>query len=164
VSQIIQLASGAVANRRIPVPGQHNPVVRTDTVYVVFTSIDGTLSAVRVAGNFAKALGVPVTLIHFRTVPYALRVDEPSGMSPVETDAFITRLRAEGLDIRVRVYLCRDGRRAIPVALKPHSLIVVAGERSWWPTRSERWRRLLEAEGHFVVFVDTSGHKEKTDA
>jgi hypothetical protein len=32
-------------------------------------------------------------------------------MSSVETDAFITRLRAEGLDIRVRVYLCRDERR-----------------------------------------------------
>jgi hypothetical protein len=85
-------------------------------------------------------------------------------MSPVETDAFIARLRAETLDIRVRVYVCRDGRRAIPLAFRPHSLIVVAGQRSWWPIESERWRRTLEAAGHFVVFVDTSEHQEGSHA
>ena len=37
---------------------------------------------------------------------------------PVETDAFVTRLRAEGLDIRVRA-LGRDERRTIPLAFKP---------------------------------------------
>jgi hypothetical protein len=91
-------------------------------------------------------------------------VDEPGGMSPVETDAFIDRLRAEGLDIRVRVYLCRDRRPAIPLAFTRHSLIVVAGRRGWWPSESERWRRMLEAAGHFVVLFDASEHKEKTHA
>jgi hypothetical protein len=164
MSQIIQLASAAVEAPRGPLLEHRDPVIRTDAVYVVFTSIEGTLAAVRVAGGFAKALGVPVKLIHFRTVPYALSVDEPTGMSAVETDAFVTRLRAEGLDTRVRVYLCRDRRRAVPLAFKPHSLIVVAGQRSWWPTGSERWRRTLEAAGHFVVFVDTSEHKERSHA
>jgi hypothetical protein len=117
-----------------------------------------------VAGDFAKALGVPVTVIHFRTVPFALPVDAPCGMSPVETDAFITRLRAEGADIRVRVYLCRDEQQAIPVALNRHSLVVIAGRRSWWPGQSEQRRRMLEAAGHFVMFVNTSGHQEKTHA
>ena len=164
MSHIIQLASAAVANRGTPVPEPHDPAIRTDTVHVVFTSIDDTLAAVRVAGDFAKALGVPVTLIHVRTVRYELPVDEPGGMSPVATDAFIGRLRAEGLDMRVRVYLCRDRRPAIRLAFKPHSLIVVAGRRGWWPTESERWRRMLEAAGHFVVFIDASEHKEKTHA
>jgi hypothetical protein len=139
MGQVIQLASAAVAHRSIPIREQHNPAIRTDAVYVVFTSIEEALTALRVAGDFAKALAAPVTLIHFRTVPYALPVNEPSGMSPVETDAFISRLRAEGVD-------------------------VVAGQRSWWPTGSERWRRMLEAAGHFVVFVDTSGDKERSHA
>ena len=164
MSQIIQLASVAVANRRIRVPERFDPAIRTDTVYVLFTSIDETLAAVRMAGDFARALGVPVTVIHFRTVPYALPVDAPCGMSPVETDAFITRLRAEGADIRVRVYLCRDEQQAIPFAFNRHSLIVIAGRRSWWPGHSEQWRRMLEAAGHFVVFVDASEHEEKTHA
>ncbi len=36
------------------------PSIRTDAVYVIYTSIDETLVAVRVAGDFAKTLGVPV--------------------------------------------------------------------------------------------------------
>jgi hypothetical protein len=164
MSHIIQLASAAVEAPRSPLLEHSDPAIRTDAVYAVYTSIDDTLAAVRVAGEFARRLGVPVTLIHFRTVPYALSVDEPTGMSPVETEAFVTRLRAEGLDTRVRVYLCRDRRRAVPLAFRPHSLIVVAGQRSWWPIESERWRRTLEAAGHFVVFVDTSEHQEGSHA
>jgi hypothetical protein len=164
MSHIIQLASAAVEAPRGPFLEHSDPAIRTDAIYVVYTSIDDTLAALRVAGGFAKRLGVPLTLIHFRTVPYALSVDEPAGMSPVETDAFVTRLRTEGLDTRVRVYLCRDRRRAIPLAFRPHSLIVVAGQRSWWPIESERWRRTLEAAGHFVVFVDTSEHQEESHA
>jgi hypothetical protein len=163
ISQIIQVAS-PVVDTPVPPVGDSDPAIRTDSVYVVFTSIEDTLAAVHVAGDFAKALGVPVTLIHFRTVHYPLPVDEPTGVSPVETDAFIKRLREEGHDIRVRVCLCRDWRRALPSALMPHSLVVLAGRRAWWPTESERWRRALETAGHFVVFVDKSEHKEQSHA
>ena len=162
--QIIPLESAPARHAGGPLFPHGDPPIRTDAVYVVYTSIDDTLAAVRVASDFAKPLGVPVTLIQIRTVPYSLPVDEPGGQSPVETDAFIARLRAEDLDIRVRVCLCRDERQAIPLAFTPHSLIVVAGQRRWWPTESERWHRMLEAAGHFIVFVDTSGHKEKNDA
>ena len=162
MSPFIQLASAAVARRRIPVLERDTAAIRTDTVYVVFTSIDGTLAAIRVAGGFAKALGVPVTVIHVRTVPYALPVDAPCGTSPVDTETFIERLRAEDLDMRVHVCLCRDEHQAIPLVFKRHSLIVVAGRRRWWPTDSDRWRRMLGAAGHFVVFVDTSDYKETT--
>ena len=162
MSQIMQLASADVEATRGPSLDHSDPTIRTDAIYVVYTSIDGTLAAARVAGNFAKAVGVPVTVIHFRTVPYALPVDAPCGISPVETDAFLERLRAEGLDIRVNVYLCRDEHDAIPLALRPHSLIVAAGRRGWWRTESARWRRMLEAAGHLVMFVDTS--KERSHA
>ena len=104
-----------------------SPAIRTETVNVVFTSIDETLAAVRVAQGLAGAMGVPLTLIHLRTVPFALPVDKPAGLSPAETDAFLERLRTEGVNARVRVYLCRDERRTIPFAFKPHSLIVMAG-------------------------------------
>ena len=164
MTHVIHLGQAALDTPGGPVLQDSDPAIRTDAVYVVYTSIDDTLAAARVAGNFAEALGVPVTLVHFRTVPFALPVDEPTGMSPVETDEFLARIRAEGFDVRVRVYLCRDRRRAIPSAFKPQSLIVVAGQRSWWPTRSERWRRTLEAAGHFVVFVDKSERKETAHA
>lgn len=164
MSPITPFASAAVETPGGPVLEQRDPAIRTDAVYVVYTTIDDTLAAARVAGAFASALEVPITIIHFRTVPYPLPMDEPTGMSPVETEEFLARLQAEGLDTRVRVCLCRDGRRAIPSEFQRHSLIVVAGRRSWWPTESERWRRTLEAAGHFVVFVDKSEHKERSHA
>jgi hypothetical protein len=164
VSHIFQLASAAVDAPHGPLVEPSDPAIRTDAIYVVYTSIDGTLAAVRVAGNFGKVLGVPVNLIYFRTVPYVLPVDAPCGISPVETDVFIERLRAEGLDVRVNVYLCRDEHRAIAAAIKPHSLIVIGGRRSWWPRESERWRRMLEAAGHFVVSVEKSESKERSRA
>ena len=166
MNQIIQLRSAAVEESRSGAIDRRNPGVRTDAVYVVFTSIDETLAAARVASDLAKAMAVPLTVIHFRTVPYALSVERPDGLSPVETDAFVNRLRRGGLDARVRVYLCRSSRRAIPMAFKEHSLVVMAGRRTrrWRLSRSERWRRALEMAGHFVVFVDEAQHRERSDA
>ncbi len=140
--------------RVLPEPGDQS--IRTDAVYVVYTSFDETLKGVRVAGGFAKALDVPVSLVYLRKVPFAVPVDAPSGMAPVETKAFIDCLRAEGVEVQVRVYLCRDKRRATGLALPRHSLVVVAGHRRPWPTEAGRWRRRLEGAGYFVVFVDTS--------
>lgn len=135
------------------------PTIRTDAVYVLFTTIDETLEAVRTADALG-ALAAPVTLIHVRAVPYPLPVDRPSGLSPVETCAFMDGLIAEGLDVRVHVFLCRHERLALPMAFKPRSLIAIGGRHRrggpgrLWPTRPERWRRWLEAAGHFVLFVD----------
>ena len=132
------------------------PAVRTEAVHVVFTTIDETFPAERVARDLATAMGVPLTLIHFRTVPVTGAGDGAAMFPPAEIEAFVARLRAEGMNVRLRVYVARSDRRAIPFAFKPHSLIVLAGRHHWWPTRSERWRRALEAAGHFVVFVDLS--------
>jgi hypothetical protein len=55
-------------------------------------------------------------------------------------------------------------KQVIPSAFRSHSLIVIGGRPSWWPTRPERCRRLLEAAGHFVVFVGEGEHQERPDA
>jgi hypothetical protein len=155
MSEIIPLVS-AIEQRVGRQAEAEASLIRTDSVYIVFTTIDETLAAVRVAAELGKAMAVPLTLIHFRAIPYPLSVDAPAGLSPVETDAFVERVRTEGIDVRVRVYLCRNERRAIPFAFKRHCLIVIGGHHHWWPTASERWRQRLEAAGHFVLFVDAS--------
>ncbi len=163
MNHVLQFPSAASAESHTPGP-RPEPALATDAVYVLFTSIDETRAALKVAAGFAAPLGVPVTLVHLRTVPYALPVDEPNGLSPVETSEFIEALRAEGADVRARIYLCRDERRALPSVLKRRSLVVLGGRRSWWPTPTERWRRMLEAAGHLVVFVDTARLKEPSHA
>jgi hypothetical protein len=155
MSEIIQLAPPIDQCGVRPLEAG-STLIRTDSVYIVFTTIEDTLAAVRVAAEIGKAMTVPLTLIHFRTVPYPLSVDAPTGLSPVETHGFMEQLRKEGIEVRVRVYLCRDERRVIPFGFKPHCLVVIGGRHGWWPTAAERWRQRLEAAGHFVLFVDTS--------
>lgn len=140
------------------------PPIRTDAVHVVFTTVDETIAAVRVAAGLAKAMGVPLQVIHFRQVPYALSVDAPVGLSPIETDRFVERLRAEDVQVRARVFLCRDERRAIPMAFKRRSIVVIGGRHRRWPTPTDRIRRRLEAAGHFVVFVESRERAEASHA
>src|SRR5262249_48950924 len=139
-------------------------VVRTDTVNVVFTTADETLAAVHVASALGKALAAPLTVIHFSPVSYPLPAKAPAPVPPVETEIFMERVRAEGIDARVRVYLCGNDDQVLPSAFRPHSFIVIGGRRSWWPNAAERLRRRLEAAGHFVVFVDASESKEPAHA
>jgi hypothetical protein len=139
-------------------------VVRTDAVNVVFTTADDTLAAVHVASAIGKALAAPLTVFHFSPVPYPLADAAPAGVPTVEAETFIERVRAEGIEARVRVYLCGLDDHVLPNAFRPHSFIVVGGRRSWWPTAAERLRRRLEAAGHFVVFVDGSEQKESVRA
>jgi hypothetical protein len=123
-------------------------------VYVLFTGLEETLHAVRVASQLATATRGGVTVIHFRPIGFLMPLDHPSGLSPVETDAFKARLNAENCGARVRVCLCRDPRMAIRSVIDRDSLIVIGRRRGWWPTPSTRWRRRLEEEGYVVVLAN----------
>lgn len=157
MSEVIQLAQPPDRRARLDA---NVPSIRTDAVHVVFTSIDDTLVALRVAADLARTMSAPLKLVHLRAIPYSLTVDGPNGQSPVETDEFVERVRAEGIEMRVRVYQCRSERRAIPLAFKRRSIVVIAGRHRRWATGAERLRRHLEAAGHYVVFVDIDEHPE----
>ena len=153
-----RMASGESADEREIAAHQQRegvPSIRTDHVYVVFTTVEETLAAVRVADEFARALHVPLTVVHFRTVPYPLTQERPTGVSPVEAEEFVGHIRLNGFNLRSRVFLCRDERQALPTAFKAHSLVVIGGRHHWWPTAAERMRKTLEEAGHYVVFVDS---------
>jgi hypothetical protein len=164
VTEIIQLES-FTRGRPVGRLGDHLPCeVATDAVYVVYTTPSDTLAAVRVAGALSLAMGVPLRLVHFRAVPSPLPVDAPTGLSPIETPEFGDQLRSEGFDVSLHVYLCRDARTAIATSLRRGSLVAIGGNRSWWPSEGDRWKRWLEAAGHFVLFVDSAEHGGDVDA
>jgi hypothetical protein len=133
-------------------------------VYVLFTSPEETLVAVRVAKRLASAIGGGVTVIHFRSIGFGAPLEHPAGLSPVETDAFRARLAAEDGGALVRVYLCRDARQAVRSVIDGRSLVVIGGRRGWWPTPSKRWRRMLEEDGYPVVFVNRAIEERQCNA
>jgi hypothetical protein len=127
--------------------------VWTSDVNVIFTTIEATMSALRVAAILARACNASVRLIAPQPAPPTYG-DASSPRSPVESDAFRARLARE-IDARVQVLVCvvRSAADIARTLLRRHSLVVIGGRRSWLPTRQERLRRALEAQGHFVVFV-----------
>ena len=153
MTEIIPITRTRTGGATSAAPGPEPTTWAPRQVYVVFTDLDETLLAVRVAKRLASAIGGGVTVVHFRPIGFGAPLEHPAGSSPVETDAFRARLAAEDCDARVCVCLCRDARQAIRSVFDGHSLIVIGGRRRWWPTPSDRWRRMLEALGYLVVFV-----------
>ncbi len=143
-----------------PADREMHASVRPSDVYVLFTSLDGTLAALRVARDLAASLSTStVRLVDFRVIQIGAPVEAPTGRSPIEADGFLDRVRAEGIDVRVNVYVCRNASCAIPHVFTDHSLIVIGGRHRWWPTRATRLRRMLEDHGHLVVFVEERGRR-----
>jgi hypothetical protein len=140
------------------------PSPRTASIYFVWTTAKDAMDAARVGHGLAMAMGVPLTLVQFRPMPAFVIADAANNSVGPETLVCLERLRLEGIEPRVRLYLCPGDRRTLPFAFPPRSLIVMGGQRSWWPTQSERWRRCLESAGHYVVFVDTTPRKEGSRA
>jgi|SRR5581483_8394820 len=120
--------------------------LRTSEVIVIFTTPDATIVALRVAADLGRSWNAPIRLI------------APMLLSQLESQALRARIANE-IDAPVSVIVCLAHRVAdLALALfNRHSLIVIGGRQSWWPTRQERMRRALEAQGHRVLFVN-EGH------
>jgi hypothetical protein len=133
----------------------YDAAVRTSEVNVIFTTIDGTMAALRVAAALARACQATIRLIVPQSPTLSPPADGHDVRSPVESGALHARIESE-IDAHVDVLVCvsRDVAAVARMLLRTHALVVIGGRRRWWPTRHERLRRTLEAHGHFVLFVN----------
>jgi hypothetical protein len=123
-------------------------------IAVIFTSIESTLSALRRAGSLASRLHACITLIVPQVVPYPLPIGSPA-VPPDFTERRFRVIAGESpVRTAVQVYLCRDRAETLRAVLKPHSLVVIGGRRTWWPTWEKRLARQLRRSGHEVVFAE----------
>ena len=129
----------------------------TERVTVLFTDLSSTLRAIAVARGLGRALGAPVSLVVVKIPKFPVGGGQEPTTREAEAEALQVRLRAAG-DIRCRVVAAPRASDALDVALAPGSLVVVGGRRRWWPTAASRLCRLLEAHGHYVLFVDEVLH------
>jgi hypothetical protein len=124
-------------------------------VFVIFTSVNATLQALKQAGNLAHQLNGRIMLVAPQVVPYPLPLTSP----PVLLDWNERRLRViadeSAVETIVRIYLCRDRWQALEQALRPHSVVVIGGRKRWWPTRESRLARRLRRAGHDVILTKT---------
>jgi hypothetical protein len=123
-------------------------------IFVVFTSVEATLTALKEAGDLAATLGGRITLIVPQIVPYPLPLTSP----PVLVDFNERRLRVIAshcrVETRVSIYLCRDPLETLKSVLKAGSLVVVGAQKHWWPTREKRLAAKLRHSGYEVVVTE----------
>ena len=131
--------------------------VRITELNVIFTTLRGTLVAMRAAAALSRVSGATVRLIDprpvhvpLRAAGYALAAAPDTSVEEREREQVIA---TAGVPVEVQVYVCGHPSNATRAALRPRSLVILGGRRSWWPTPLERLRRMLESQGHAVLFV-----------
>jgi hypothetical protein len=127
-------------------------------VNVIFTDQASTAGALAFAQTLARDLGASIHLQAAVAVPFQLPLDQPAvsvSFLQEQLRKVLSELERDGFEPTAHLYLCRDRVRALHQALKPDSLIVIGGQKRWWPTREGRIADALRTNGHRVIFVDS---------
>jgi hypothetical protein len=143
-----------------PATGQPSrpPVEETGqrlNIDVVFTSVEATLAALKEAGALASSLGARITLLVPQVVPYPLALETPPVLIEFNERRFRLIASRSPVETTVRIYLCRDGLEVLTNVLSPGSIVVIGGQKRWWPTREMKLARQLRQAGHEVFFKET---------
>jgi len=124
---------------------------------VVFTSASGTSAALGLAGRLARDLDARLLLVVPQVVPYRIPLNCPL-VSLTHTKRLMLSLiagsPARGLDVAVRICLCRDRKQCLSDFVMPNSVVLVGGRDSWWARKELRLVRLMRSHGHEVIFVN----------
>ena len=125
------------------------------SIAVIFTSVESTLSALKEAGTLACSLGARITLLVPQVVPYPLPLESPPVLLEFNERRFRLIASQSPVETTVRIYLCRDGLEILTNVLSPGSIVVIGGQKRWWPTREKKLARQLRQAGHEVFFKET---------
>jgi hypothetical protein len=124
-------------------------------VTVLFTTVEGTMAALRTAGSLASKLGGRITIVVPEVVPYHLPLNKPPVLHEWNERRFRVLAAKSSVETSVRFYLCRDEDEMLAKKLKPHSLVILGGKKYWWPTRESRLAKRLRSLGHEVILAET---------
>ncbi len=122
-------------------------------VFVPYSSAELTKLALAEAARLTKNLAAEITLFTVQIVPFPLPLDRPD-VSP----RFLERKLAQaicsaGVEADIRIAMARDPDLGYEKILTPHSLVVMATRRRWWPTDETKLARALARSGHSVALL-----------
>ena len=148
---------------RLPIPAIGLPAFpkgdetnRRLEIIVVHTSVHGTLTALTRAAALAKGLKARLRLVMMNVIPYPLPLDSP----PIQRDFSERRLleiaSASPIETTVHLCMCRQRLETLIAFLRPHSLVVIGGRKTWWPTKEGKLARELRRAGHDVILAESN--------
>ncbi len=122
-------------------------------VVVLHTTLTETIQALKTAAQLAQGLSARIRLLVLEVVPYPLPLDQPSVPLPFTQRRFRTLADHAAIETNVDIHLVRDREMSINSLLEPHSIVVIGGHRTWWPSAQSRLAKHLECVGHQIVFA-----------
>jgi len=156
----------AVVLERNPFDGAQTPEPRSDAehelqVRVIYTTPEGTVAALRAAGDLATNLQASITLVVAEPVPMHFSLERPH--VPVDflerhNWALISEAGLLDHPVDIKICLCRNARQALKQVLGAHSLIVIGGGAHWWNRAERKLANWLSRLGHHVIFVNAKGY------
>ena len=137
-------------------PEQTNPpdAAAQLNISVVFTTVPSTLAALKKAGALANRLSAHITLIALQVVPHPLPLESPPILLDWNERRFCVIAEQSPVETTVHLYLCREPAATLLGVLSPHSLVVIGGQKRWWPTAESRLASALRSAGHEVIFAE----------
>jgi len=122
------------------------------SIVVPYTTPELTRAALRHSAA-CKDLDVRVFLVDVQVVPFPCPLDQP----PINKEHTKHRLQGflneDGLSGDAAVLYARNWLEAFRKLLGPHSVVVLATRRRWWPTRERKLARALKKAGHHVMLL-----------
>jgi hypothetical protein len=136
------------------------PVDRTGEhrveISVVFTSLEATAAALKMAGVLALGLNAHISLIASQVVPYPLPLDHPQVSREFREQNLRELVKESPVDTTVFFYLCRDRLATLRAVLKRGSIVIIGGRRKWWPTREQSLAGKIRQSDHEVIFTEVN--------
>ena len=120
-------------------------------VNVVYTRLPGAAKSLDIASGLARGLGARVTVHVAQVIPYPLELKSPQVPVQFAEQQLLAMAGEQLVETSIRIYLCRDLTETIRQVLKRDSVVVVGGQKRWWPTRENRLAAALRRDGHRVI-------------
>ena len=122
-------------------------------VFVPYTCPELTKAALAQAAALTRNLTADITLFAVHVVPYPRPLDEPDVSAVFLEQKLASMARDAAAEADVRIVFTREPEAGREQILPPHSLVVVATKKRWWPTVEAKLARSLAREGHSVALL-----------
>jgi hypothetical protein len=125
-------------------------------VMVVFTTVEGTLSALDSAARLAQNLLAEIRLVIVEEVYFRYPLDR-SPVSPTFLHrlclALIESANLDPGEVRVEIHYCRNRMKCLQVRLRERSLVVIGAKRTGWALPERRLHTALARQGHDAILI-----------
>ncbi|OLC78391.1 MAG: hypothetical protein AUH72_15920 [Acidobacteria bacterium 13_1_40CM_4_65_8] len=123
-------------------------------LHVVATTDEGIRRALSEAARLVNGSDGRLLLLIPHVVPRFETFSAASDAAAI-TDRYRALASSMGLEVVVRVCLCRRRHDVFRLMLGRRAHVVIGGRRRWWwPTAAERLAARLKRHGHEVVFAN----------